>query len=231
MVVVYSGIGITNAKGRLGGTVLSGNAAGRMGSIYRKPITRFNPTQCPQRNVFQTVIAGWQNLSDSQRSGWNTEAATGDWDWTNSLGETIQPSGFQLYTQVNLRLATIGTSLSTAASKPTLSPPSLTTSTPIVNTSFNLGFSPGTINSNEWVIIEATTNLSAGTFSPRHSEYKFITRVPSGSFGAAVNIFSPWSGIYGKIVAGCSIFVRATLLDEDSGDEATCGTLRAIATE
>jgi len=230
MVVKYSGLMITNGKGLLGGNVLSGNQAGRMASIYRRPITRYKPSQLIRRNAFQGIVAGWMTLSDAQRSGWNTAAATGDWDWTNSIGINFNPSGFQLYVKLNSILVNADTSLATAPTKPTLSPPFLSSSTPVFNTSFVLGFSPASIGASELVYIYATDNLSPGVFSPRHSKYIFVRSITSVQFGATIDIFSAWSGIFGKMVVGCSIFVSAILVDAVSGDTANIGIRRTLVT-
>lgn len=230
MVIVWSGLGITNAKGIVGGNVLSGNAAGRMASIYRKPKTRYGPTQTLQRNRFQEVVARWTQITDSQRAGWNAEAATGDWDTVNSIGETIQPSGFQLFVKLNLNLYTVDTSIDTAPSKPTLSPPLLTSMSAIVATQFRLTFSPSSISSGEHIVIFATPNTSPGRFQTCSSRYRFVQSFDSAAFGATIDIEANWEGLFGKIVEGCSIFVRATLVDGTTGDTATAGSLRAIST-
>lgn len=230
MIVSWSGLGITNAKGLLGGNVLSGNAAGRMASIYRRPITRHVPSQNLQRNRFQTIVAGWKALSPSTQAGWNAEAATGDWNEFNSIGVEIQYSGFQLFVKLNLTLATVETSITTAPSKPTLSPPLLTSVDADVGTYFKLTFSPGTINSGEHVVIYATRLLSPGIFSPRHSEYIFVQAVDSGSFSTSVDIEANWESRFGNLVEGYAIFVKATLIGGTTGDTAPCGTARNIVT-
>jgi len=228
MVIIWSGIGITNGKGILGGTVLSGNSAGRMASNYRKPISRYEPTQMLQRNRFQTAVASWNDITDSQRAGWNAATATGDWDTTNSLGETIRPSGYQLFLRLNLSLAPADTSISTAPSKPTLSPPLLTAVTATAPSTISLTFDSGSIGGSEHMLIFATRSLSPGIFSPRHSDYIFIDIIDSGSFSSTPNISTAYTAIFGKLIADCSIFVSATLLDGSSGDRASAGLIRDI---
>src|SRR6056297_1294291 len=94
---------VTDGRGKIGGQVASKN---RYGSYLRTKVTPSNPQTASQLNVRSVLAAlssGWRDLTQAQRDGWN--AAVLDFQKTNVFGDTITPTGKNLYTRLNAALS------------------------------------------------------------------------------------------------------------------------------
>lgn len=110
MALVKFGPVVSDVRGSIGGTVFSRSRAGAFARIRTKPT--FAPT--PPRNLIQSIMAHvygqWLNeCTNAQRVVWNT---LGDnTDFTNALGDTYHPSGWNLFLRTNslnkLRLTSV----------------------------------------------------------------------------------------------------------------------------
>lgn len=228
--VKYSGVGITDLAGKIGGTTFQGNVAGRTAVIYAKPAYRRSPTQQLQRSRFHFVLTRWGQLAEAVRADWDTEAATGDWDWTNSLGDLFQPTGQQLFIKLNLSLFTIGQNIVTAPAKPTLSGPLLTGATAVATSTLTLHFDAATIAADQHMLIYASEPMQVGVMSVNHSKPLFVQAIPTGSFSSNPATGAAYNARFGDIVTGLAIFVRAVLLDDNTGDRIDSGLIKCIAT-
>lgn len=100
MKIKWSGIGMTDGRGKINGSVASKN---RSGAYVRTKVTPVNPRSVAQQNIrgiFASISERWRNLSQQERNSWNE--ATENWKKTDIFGDLKKPSGFNLF----MRLAT-----------------------------------------------------------------------------------------------------------------------------
>ena len=108
MKIKYGSI-VTDGSGKLGGHVYSKNT---YGSYVRTKVTPTNPQTSYQtlvRNYFTTLAQGWKGLTEDQRSAWI--AAVGDFKSTDVFGDSINPTGENLYISLNMNLLLISESI------------------------------------------------------------------------------------------------------------------------
>ena len=102
------GLMVTEGRGKLGGHVASKN---RASAYFRTKVTPVNPQSTAQNTVrsrLTTRAQAWKGLSAANRAAWN--AAVGDFQKTNIFGDTVSPSGFNLYCMLNNNLLAAGQS-------------------------------------------------------------------------------------------------------------------------
>lgn len=106
MKIKWSGLGMTDGSGKIGGNVAGKN---RFGSYLRRKGQVLNPQTVAQqavRMVFGALSQAWRDLTSAQRAAWRalTEFAT----VFDQFGDTIKLTGAQLYIKLNTNLALVG---------------------------------------------------------------------------------------------------------------------------
>lgn len=75
----------------------------------------------------------------------------------------------------------------------------------------SLAFTPTPLATGEIIVIQATDQVSAGkSFMPR-SKYKTVF-VGAAASASPANILAAWNAIYGSLIAGQKIFIRAIVI-------------------
>lgn len=97
--IVYSAL-IESIRGSIGGTTFQKNAYGY--TVKKKPnMCRPNtPDQQVQKIYFSRAVNAWQNLTNAQRTDWNTWAST--YPQYAKHNPTSQLSGFAVFTRVHV---------------------------------------------------------------------------------------------------------------------------------
>lgn len=96
------GMMMTDARGKLGGQVFTKN---RSGAVIRTKVTPTNPktdAQAAARSALGIASANWSNLTELQRSAWNSVASTTS--KKNIFGDNYFPSGKNMFVGVNANL-------------------------------------------------------------------------------------------------------------------------------
>jgi hypothetical protein len=101
---------VTDGRNKIGGHVMSKN---RHGAYMRTKVSPSQPASTYSANVrarLATISTNWRGLLEAKRILWNN--AVGDWKKTDIFGDIRNPSGFNLYQQLNNNLANVaGTSI------------------------------------------------------------------------------------------------------------------------
>ncbi len=108
MAIVKFAAPISGLRGTVGGLIYSANGSGPYVKAYAKPPNPRTPLQTRQRANLGSLPAGWQALTPTQKTDWNTFAALPAQDLINALGETYSISGWLWYVKTNLRLDRTG---------------------------------------------------------------------------------------------------------------------------
>ena len=152
---------IVAGSGKIGGHVASKN---KSGSYLRTKVTPSNPqtsSQLAVRGDFTTVSKAWEGLTDNQRNGWT--ASVGSFKKTNIFGDSVTPSGFNLFVKINQNLLNIGEPIISDAPQAT-SPAAIEslTATAVSGTGVvTLTFAPA-IGADDKVVVMATAPQAAG---------------------------------------------------------------------
>ena len=223
--IKMSGVGITEASGKLGGNVFSRSKGG---AVLRNRVVGTNPQTVAQqmvRAIFGAISSAWRNLNDDQRAAWNAIAE--DYPYQNRLGETKLLSGKALFQKLNNNLLYAGESLLTSP----LAPEGV--NAPVDLTSFSIerniagdGLSAGTVtidlasagDSTTIVVLEATPPLSPGikNATPR---FVRIEQMTATSSSANFNFASNYVAIFGVPAAGSQVQVRAFSVNPSTGEK------------
>lgn len=204
---------MADARGKLNGTVFSKN---RGGSYTRTKVTPSNPQSVAQTVVRQRLAAfsaGFRALTAAQILAWNN--AVSDFLGTNVFGDTVTPTGLQLYVKINSNLAAIGVAPLSDPPSPTALSVLTATIASLTNAAFTVSLA--SITTDETYVIEATAPVSPGrTFLK--NEYRVITTVAgTGVAIPAQNIFAAYSTKFGAPVTGQRVGLRVKVIHETTG--------------
>jgi len=106
MKIKWSGIGITDGRNKIGGTVLS---KGTYGAYARRLVTPVNPSSVAQqlvRSFMATVAQRWKAITQVQRDLWSQ--VTSSYQTTDIFGDLFKYTGFNLFMKLNRNLLEIG---------------------------------------------------------------------------------------------------------------------------
>jgi len=107
--IVFGG-GVSQASGKIGGTVYSRNKGGAYSRNWVMPTNPQTSRQTNQRNLLALKSAAWRTLSDGERDAWVSWA--GDNPILDRLGNSIVLSGAQAYNRININRTNAGDSTS-----------------------------------------------------------------------------------------------------------------------
>ena len=110
---------VSAASGKLAGNVFARNKGGSYVRNWARPTNPQTTDQQAQRTKLANKSAAWRNLTDTQRDSWKTWAD--DNPVLDRLGNSIQLTGAQAYSRVNINRDTAGdaTTQSSTPSAPT----------------------------------------------------------------------------------------------------------------
>lgn len=206
---------IVDGRNKVGGHVASKN---RSGAYIRTKVTPANPQSSAQllvRQRFTTNSQAWRGLTTTQRDAW--AAAVTNFLSTDIFGDTVTPSGFNLYIQLNNNLLTVG--------QPVIVDPPLPESVQgftafdlTADTSgagFDIAFAPA-IAANVQVILWATPPLSPGKNFVK-SQYRLISILDDTDL-TPHDAQAAYIAKYGALPAiGTKVFAKFKPINEDTG--------------
>lgn len=218
---------VVAGRGKIGGQVASKN---RSGSYMRNKVTPVNPRSASQttvRNRLTNFSQAWRGLSEAQRAAWN--AAVGDFSKTNIFGDSVQPTGFNLYQRLNNNLIRIGEAAINT-------PPAPAAITDIIIGALSAAAGAGTISlaytagadAGSEIEVWATPPVSAGVSFVK-SEYRLIgqfTANAASPFNAAADYVAKFGSITGK--SGQKIFFKTVAVNVTTGQSGVPQSTSAI---
>jgi hypothetical protein len=119
----YTSALISDARNKLGGDVFARNRSGLYVRVKVKPKNPRTTIQQANRASFSAFAKAWRSLSAAQIAGWNTLSSGSA--LTDTLGNSFQPSGIQMFVSCNRNLAQLGLG-------PLSSPPATKPSFPLI---------------------------------------------------------------------------------------------------
>lgn len=215
MKVMYSGLGVVDARGKINGHVASKN---RAGNYFRTKVSPVNPQTDFQQNVrgrFGARSAAWRGLTDAQRQSWIDAAPS--FPVVNVFGESKILSGFQLYNALNLNLELIGEAAITTAPAPAAIPSLVSADIDTMTaTEVSVELGIGTVPAGFACVVFGTPSYGAG-ISFVKNKFRFI-----GSYAAAVttnplDVTTNYEVRFGNVTAGQKVSLRCFLVSTTTG--------------
>lgn len=223
--VLWSGIGMVDGRGKLGGTVMSKS---KQGATARVKVTPVNPRSARQqaiRAAFTSLSQAWRNLTEAQISAWN-EASKSGFRITNIFGSQVGQSGNDLYIGLNSNLINVDASTISNPPDPADSPAILSALAPTSDVSSTNLFVKATIDGASTVpaanalIVYATPKLSRGVSFVK-SQLRILSVQPAADDTDTVNLWSTYTAKYGAPAVGDNIYLQVQLVNTVSGISGT----------
>lgn len=212
MKIKFSGIAIVDARGKVGGSVISKSRSGAYVRNKVTPVNRRTAFQSSVRAVLAFFASGFRALTAIQIKAWN-EAANSGFTTTNIFGDTIKKSGLQLYVALNQVLDIIGgTALTTPPTAGSvlgaveLSPSSDVSSTNMFANGTGIDSTTVVPTGMSW-IISATPPVSRGVSFVK-SQFRVLTVLAAAADSSTTNLWTLYSARFGTPVAGQKIFIQ-----------------------
>jgi len=206
---------VSDMRNKLNGSVFSKN---RAGSYLRNKVTPSNPSTPSQalvRSILGTNSSTWRSLSETQRDAWN--AAVESFLTTDVFGDTVTPSGFQLFNRLNGNIVNSGNvAITDPPAVVGISGATVLTVVPDVGLSELIGtVVPDPVPAGQAMIVEATAPLSAGinNFSGKYRKIDVV--VAAGSFG---NQFANFVTKFGAPTIGLKSSIRVKFVNITTGE-------------
>ena len=221
ILIKWSGIAVTDGRGKVGGTVFSKS---RGGATAKNKVTPSNPRSANQsliRARFTALSQQFRTLGAAAISAWNTAAASG-FSLTNIFGDVVQMSGINFFVRVNQNLLLAGGATITSPPNPVDSAAPMYGAEPtcIPGTSLFLkadfGGASNTVPANNALVVYATPILSPGISNVR-SKLRILTVLPAASNTATLDLLTAYETKYGIVAANDNIVFAMQVINTDSG--------------
>ena len=211
MKIKWSGIGIVDGRGKINGSVASKNRSGAYMRTKVTPVNRRTISQQAVRSTFGFVAQQWRGLTEIQRKAW--AAAVENFKNTDIFGDLKSPSGFNLFSKLNLPL--INTTGGWNVNPPTaVEVPQVVLGEFSVNIEtnlINLAVAANPLNTGGGIlVVDATPSMSAGINFVK-SQYRRIHHqvVADTASAVPVSLYDAYVTIFGEPVLDQKVFIRA----------------------
>jgi hypothetical protein len=214
---------ISEMRGKLNGSVFTKN---RYGNALRNKVTPVNRRTSYQQAIkqrFTFYSQKWRSLSPEQVNAWN--AATEDFKSSNVFGDSIRPTGSNLFCALNANLALIGlpeiTNPPLQKSIDGIKKFSLEVSAVPASEKFEITFDPSPTAADVVHLVLATRCYSPGK-SYVQGEYRLIGTIPSGTMGS-YDALDDWKAKFGTLVSGQLVSVKLVPVHRTTGCKSKAG--------
>lgn len=228
MAKLLFGVGVADARNKLGGHVFSKN---RFGAYVRQKVSPTQPRTAAQlaiRSVFGTLSKQWgQILSDLERQAWISLAATNP--RPDQFGNPQVLTGLQLFQSVNRNLSTIGKAAETTA-PPGLHVDGLTevsVTSAVTGSHFDVDWKPQSLGAHMHIVITATPPMSPGKsfFTPF---LKILFADPNDASAGPLDLFATYHDLFGQLQENQKIGVSAYVINDQTGGSSVPATASGI---
>lgn len=208
---------VVDGRNKIGGHVASKN---RGGSYFRTKVSPAQPTSiytAAVRSRLASISSGWRSLTEAQRLAWND--AVGSFKKTDIFGSVRNPSGFNLYQELNNNLVNVSTAQITVPPLPAVVTTQTSASVTAVNATgvVTLTYAPA-IPAGEKVLVRATPALSPGKSFVK-SELRQI-KVIATADASPLALTVAYAAKYGAVGAvGQKIFVEMIHVNTATGQK------------
>lgn len=222
MKVKWSGIAVTDGRGKIGGTVLSKSRAGATARNKVTPINRRSAAQSAVRATFGSFSQLWRTLTTAQRNAWNALATSGV-SYTNIFGDVVRLAGNALYIASNINLSIASVAAISNAPDLSDSAAGLTGVEPLSDVSSSNLFPKtafigggNTVPADNVLVVLVTPKLSPGVSFVR-SQLRILTVLDAAVDTSTENIWAPYTARFGAPAVGDNIVIQVVTINKLSG--------------
>lgn len=224
MKVQWSGVGMTDGRGKINGSVASKN---RSGAYVRVKVTPVNPQttfQQAARNLLSNLSQAWRSLTQAQRDAWN--GAVGDFAKSDIFGNQRNPTGKNLYARLNANLSNIGVA---AISTPPLPAGAgqVVAGTLIATEGGVKSIAHTGDTAGHTIQVWATPGVSPGKQFVKQ-DYRLISTFTGGAASPAV-ITTAYDNRFGDCTTGTRVSVRLVSVNNTTGESSVASEATTIA--
>ena len=199
---------LDNVSGKLNGTVFARNKGGAYVRSKSNPTNPQTAKQSAVRSIFSGIQQSWRGLTDEQRAAW--DSSTDDYPYQNRLGDQKNYSGSQLYSKLNLNLASVGLPQINTPSLPVALelPTSISATVEPGSSTFEVsGLFVGTPGTDTLFAVFATESSSAGRKNLK-TRLRKIGVVNASVLSGGPNLWSQYIAVFGLPVVGSNIGIQ-----------------------
>lgn len=189
-------------SGSVAGTTSSRNRFGQYRRTRAIPVNPSSSFQGTQRARLSAASAIWRTLTSAQRAGWADLSYA--FTRTNSLGETINLTGHQVFVSVSANRAAAGDAAVTDA--PAVATPAtvLTATITLTAAAFSIAYTPTPMPASTRLFTYVSLQRSAG----RAFENDFrLLAVSAAAAASPANVYAAYVARFGLPVVGNRIFI------------------------
>lgn len=231
MCALFKGSAVVGAiSGKSGGTVFSRN---KSGAYIKGFVVPTNPNTIKQQDVrssFANLVGTWKGLTKAEQQAWIDIAP--QYPYQNRVGDTKIYTGQQLYIKLNQNLDVVGATLLTTPLVPEAFSNTRVTATTFTLTAGDLTTATVTLQAiglaTESIIVMATVNVGGGINNPAQSMFKLVEVFTDASAGVSLDIDASYEALYGDPGLGATVFVRAWMINENTGQRLNLGQASAV---
>ena len=193
-------------SGSQANTTASRNRFGQYNRTRAMPVNPNSARQVIARGRLTELSVAWRDLSDSERAAWNEYGAAHP--RTDSLGQTVYPTGHQSFVGVNSAL------INASLAQVTVPPVDVDIEAPVITptaeeAAFTVAYTPTPVPTSHRLVVEASPAVSAGrTFN---GDYRFVASAAAAA-ASPLDIFTAWTAKFGGLQEGKKVFLRARLV-------------------
>lgn len=214
MRVIWSGVGITSASGKLGGQVASHNKGGSYFRTKVKPLNGQTTAQNLVRSNFTGLAQGWKGLTAAQQLAWNAFGAAQL--IPNKLGHKHSISGENAYIRFNqVILNAGGTIISVPPAATTVVPLASLSATAVHAGAVTLTFTAAPVPAGTQYQVFATPGLSAGKQFVKN-RFRSVSYLAAAAASPAV-ITTAYDAKFGAPIAGQTIWFKVRAISSATG--------------
>lgn len=228
--ILFSGVGVVNARGKLDNYVFSRNRGGNVKRAYVIPVNTITVRRTNVRDNIRFVSQMWPLLPQSARDEWNTACMR--YRKKNKIGGLYYSSGFNMFCAQTYMIL-LGGNIPTGL--PVLPvffhrPKTVSVSIPAINQmTISITWTNGLLSvpANCAVIIRASVGVSQGINYKRNG-ILYIKGIPSAGSTNNVNMYPDYTAEFGALVSGTKIFYEIFSLQAVTGQRTAPICLTAI---
>lgn len=217
MAKINFGTVVSDARGKIGGVVMSKNKSGAYVRTKVTPVNPRSPAQQAARANFADLAQAWSGtLTASERAAWTSFAQT--FPRTNIFGNSLILNGLNMYVSLNAVLLQIGVaSVASPPVSPAVSPASWDTTWGSINTSaLTVTETAISTDPTPYNYLFATKCLPPGR-AATPSDFRLIFTGPELSGPGPINVFSGYNAKFGAPIVGTNIYGLIATVAGESG--------------
>lgn len=214
---VLFGGGVSEMRGKIGGTIFSRNKGGPYAKNMANPTNPQSTKQLLVRSIFSAITTLWQNLTSAQRTAWSAAAEV--IPFINSIGLAYYLTGKGLFQKCNTVLQNVGiTALSDAPTKFEVpdAPSNISIAAAAGAGTFVLSADDGVVPADRTCVIDGAPQGTSAMIN-NNSLFKRLTYVAAAGVLDTLDLTSVYTSIYGAYLVGQKLEIRVAYINNLNG--------------